>query len=38
MPRDRIAYTCTRENGEDADRADKFCILYCAYNAIAGVK
>lgn len=36
MPRDRTAYT--RENGEDADRADKFCILYCAYNAIAGVK
>lgn len=35
--RDRIAYIL-RENGEDVDRADKFCILYCAYNAIAGVK
>jgi len=27
-----------RENEEDVDHADKFCILYCAYNAIAGVK
>jgi len=33
---DRIAYM--RENGEDVDHADKFCILYCAYNAIAGIK
>ena len=23
---------------EYVDRADKFCILYCAYNAVAGVK
>lgn len=31
---------CIREKsvGEDVGHADKFCILYCAYNAIAGVK
>jgi len=25
--------------GRDVERADKFCILYCAYsNAVAGIK
>lgn len=39
MPRSDSAYTYTRENvGEDADRGDKFCILYCAYNATARAK
>lgn len=35
--RDRIARVWW-ENEEDVDHIDKFCIFYCAYNAIAGVK